>query len=239
MENLNGVGLSHSIQRDTDFEILRAAADLMWPSAGGWVYDSWRLLNDRIFDGRLVLSGIVFGLLPYGKRLGYYSPKYNIITLHESILGSRFNAWGIGFKLGQAYALDVLLHEMCHQAGYDSGRRTLPKEDHHHCHAWTDMVNSISHRAGLGNYFLPVYKRTKSSKKDGKSRKNIWVPSEPDVVSDAQARGLEIVPREAISRWPHNTRASGYYEARRKAATESLIQEWQPVSLSLARQEVG
>ena len=237
MENLDGGGVSLSIQRDTEFGILRAAADLMWPGAGGWVYDSWRLLNERIFDGRLDLSGIVFGLLPYGHLLGKYRPRFNIIILHESILGSRFNAWGIGFKLGQAYALDVLLHEMCHQAGTQFG---LDKGgDAHHSHAWTDMVNSISHRAGLGNYFLPVYKRTKSSKNGSKSRKNIWVPREPDVVSDAQARGFEIVPREDISHWPHNTRASGYYEARRKATTEALIQEWQPVSLSLARQEVG
>ena len=205
-EKLNANGMSLRIERDTRFEKLREAADLMWPGAGAWACDSWRLLNDYVWDGRLTFNGIVFGLTPWGGSMGYYRPDWNVITLHSSLLPEYRIHGGSAFAKGNAHALDVLLHEMCHQAGHQFGRYVFPKDpkvDYHHHHCWTDTVNEISTRAGLGDYFLPVYKRTKASKKNGeKGRGNIWVASDPDAVSDAQSRGLLIAPFEAIAHWP-------------------------------------
>jgi len=237
MENLNGNGLSQTTDRDR-FEKLREAADLMWPGAGAWSCDSWWLLNKYVWDGRLAFNGIVFGLVPYGHAMGYYRPDWNVITMHSSLLPEYRIHGGSAFAGGNAFALDVLLHEMCHQAGYQFGRYVYPKDpkvDYHHHHCWTDIVNDVSKLVGAGEFFLPVYKRGRDSKN---GRKNVRLFRDPELVADAQSRGLLIAPFEAIAHWPHHCRTD-WYAPRRQASTHDLIEEWKSISLNRVRQNVA
>lgn len=136
-----------------NFETLRAAAKLMWPGAGAWACDSWAALNKHVFDGRLEFGGIIFGITPGAEKLGSYFPPNNVIWLCPSVLPE----WAQGSfdpsKIGKlpparAFWLDVLLHEMCHQAAHQF-KRYQDGDNWHDSPGWHDTVKSINARVGL------------------------------------------------------------------------------------------
>lgn len=186
------------MDRAEKFNILRTAADLMWPLDGAWSYDTWQAHNEAYFEGRLEVGGILWGLTPHGHALGHHNGLYNVITLHESLLRpSSSNPWNMGDQLGLSLASDVLLHEMIHQAIEQqygsSGRELSPgRNSSHNNPYWVAEVNRLAPLFGLPATAQVVKQR----RIEGKVK---W----------AEQDGY--MSRSELSTWPYSVRPQGYY----------------------------
>jgi len=177
----------------TTIDLLRDAAEVLWPGVGAWVHDEWQKHNQQYWDGRLECGGIVFGLTPHGRSLGCYESIPNRITLHTSLLVPSGNAWHIANKLGKRYALDTLLHEMIHQAQYQLYDSKPPKNRGHVCESWAIEVNRISKSLGIEPR-ASVWKSTRTPKG----------PRLAAVDDNAWSRADQAY-------WPQAFRPAGYY----------------------------
>jgi len=183
------------------YDILRQAASVTYAGdLGTWLYDTWASHNQAYFDGRLRPCGIVWGITPHGHALGHYQFALNVITLHTNLIMEQesINPWGIGGKLGERFASDVLLHEMIHQANqqdYPDGMARV-HDDHnltsHNNEFWVSEVNRIAPLLGL-HIKASLIKRKRI---DGKQK---WLPDE------------NCISRDELSRFPYPLKPDVYY----------------------------
>jgi hypothetical protein len=172
----------------------RAALENLWGDAGTWAADTWTALNTEHFDGRVRYHGIVWGLTPHGRNLGYTSNPRRI-TLHPALLDPRGDAWAISSQLGTRHAADVLLHEMVHVALFAPGVDNPDSTPYHNTAEWCAEIVRITPQLGL-----PPIKAApvKPRRVDGK------VVRQP----------LDgYLSRSDIAHWPHSLRPAGYYVA--------------------------
>ena len=171
----------------------RGALENLWGAAGSWTADTWTRLNDTHFGGTLNYHGIVFGLTPHGHTLGHTYPTGRI-TLHTSLLDPRGRARLIGDQLGERYAADVLLHEMCHVALFALGIGNDNKHPHHNTVEWCAEIVRITPALGLSAIrAAPVTPR----RVDGK----------------VVRRPLDgYLARDDVARWPWSIRPAGFYD---------------------------
>jgi len=183
------------------FDILRKAASVTYSSdLGTWLYDTWANHNQACFDGRLTPCGIVWGITAHGGSLGHYSWALNVITLHTNLIMHRekLDPWGIGGKLGERYASDVLLHEMIHQSNnqYYPDEMARVSADHnltsHNNEFWVSEINRIAPLLGL-DIKASLIKRKRV---DGKQK---WLPEDG------------CISRDELSRFPHPLKPDEYY----------------------------
>jgi hypothetical protein len=171
----------------------RAALENLWGEAGTWVADTWTRLNAEHFDGSLRYHGVVWGLTPHGGRLGHPSNPGGRITLHPALLDPRSDAWHIRDRLGMRCAEDRVLHEMIHVVLLARGIPNTESEPQHNTPEWCEEIMRITLRLGL-----PAIKAVpvKTRRVGGK----------------VVRRELDgHLSRDAISRWPHTIRPTGYY----------------------------
>jgi hypothetical protein len=171
----------------------RAALENLWGEAGTWVADTWTRLNANHFAGQLRYHGVVWGLTPHGHTLGHTSNPGARITLHPALLDPRSDAWHIRDKLGMRFAEDTLLHECVHVALLGYGVPNTKEAPHHNTDGWCAEIMRITLRLGL-----PAIKAVpvKTRRVGGK----------------VVRRELDgHLSRDAISRWPHTIRPTGYY----------------------------
>jgi len=166
----------------------RRAQEVLWGEAGLWAHDTFAQLNAVHFGGEISHSGIVWGLTPHGARLGHCRHDGRI-TLHPALLDPKSDAWGIEPYLGEAYARDVVLHEMIHallfQRGLEAGHNGEP---------WCAEIVRLAPELGLKPIkAAPVVPR----RVDGKVRR-LPLPGHLD--------------RKTIATFPHPLRPASYYK---------------------------
>lgn len=171
-----------------------AAARVFWPAHADAIYTAFDELNETVFHNEIVNEGIVVGLTPHGKSLGYCEPPGRI-TLHPSLLTpASGNPWGIpADQLHISFMRDVLLHEMVHallQQRRDDAR--------HNGAPWCREVERISPLIGLGPVVAAQWKRTRIPKADGGGL--TYEPDKPGAI-----------PRASLASWPHALRPAGFY----------------------------
>ncbi len=195
------------------FQLLRQVAELYDPLVWPWAYDTWKLLNDKYFNGELKVGPIQWGLTEHGHFLGHYTPSVNKITLHTSLLKPDSIAWNYAGLLGERMAEDVILHEMLHQNIYQKlGTIWDNKNRSHNFQPWCDEINRLNPLMGLpGKATLIKQRRIKEEgvKGNGKAK---WLPSGDGTLSLKQ-----------LSTWPHPLRSSGYYEISCKEMLERMV----------------
>jgi hypothetical protein len=181
---------------ESNFEILRKAAEISDWGHGRWAYDSWSKLNDQLFDGRLKVGGIFWGLTPHGGSLGYYSPDRNAITLHTSLVMSSANPWGVRKLLGERYATDVLFHEMMHQWNLQIDGTCRVNGESHNQPLWCDLINVMVPKLGLKTDLVAAV--VKQRRVNGKVT---WLPR-PGFMARIQ-----------LATFPYKLRPAGFYES--------------------------
>lgn len=173
---------------------LRSFGQFCWGDFGGWIYDEWIDLNGACFEGSLKPSGIVWGLTPHGGSLGYYQPRFDVITLHKSLVDPHSPApWGIpAYQLNKIFASDVLLHEMIHQKIHQTGMNATGKSSHNNG-AWASEVTRIAGIIGINAKAATVKQR----RIDGKV---CWVPIDGHMTLSE------------LSRFPYSVRPGEHYD---------------------------
>ena len=195
-------------ESELKFKKLKEASSILFGEYGRWLYDEWAKHNGNYFFGELQVPAIQCGLTPHGSSLGYYTPAFNTITMHWSLVSKGKSvpflgkSMPFGIRPSKDLASDVLLHEMIHQylhqtGGYKEG------DDPHWCDAWISELNRLAPMMGLGQYYFTLYKRTK----ERGSRKNIYLPVE------AAPKGMKLAPRYSIPRFPSVLRPSYFVSA--------------------------
>jgi len=179
------------------FEILKASGELIWGPWGAWAYDTWAELNKQYFDNKLKIGGIIWGLTPHGGALGIYFPRHNLIVLHTMLAERRnWHPWDI--KGDDAYARDVLLHEMIHMSIRQSG--VLVGKDHHNNPAWAAEINRVAKLLGIDVHAECIKQRRVRDGNGKTTRQRTRAPVEGN---------LEL---KDISRFPHSVRPAGFYK---------------------------
>lgn len=163
-----------------DINILKSAAQILWPAHGAWAYEEWRRLNELCFDNELSPVGILWGLTPHGRSRGHYRPEDRTITLHLSLVKD-------GALLDEHNASDVLLHEMVHQKIAESSKPILGTSSHN-CGAWVAEINRISPLLGLDIRAEVV----RQKRVNGKVR---WSPE------------VGFLSQRELAEWPHSVRS--------------------------------
>lgn len=147
---------------------------------------------------------MLFGLTPHGSSLAYYRLDDRTITLHTSLLEpSSESPWSLGDVLGRAYARDVLLHEMVHQANHQTHGTTRARMGAHNNPMWVDEVLRISPLLGL-KVKAAVVKQRRVRKKGQRAGpgKVQWVV-EPGHMTRAE-----------LAAWPQSVRSRSFYKKR-------------------------
>ena len=170
----------------------REAMIVLWRDAGAWAHDTFDELNTHYFDGEIPQRGVVWGLTPHGGALAHCHSSGRI-TLHPALLDPRSDAWKIKRYLGEAYARDVLLHEMIHALLFARGI------DHkHNSQPWCDQVMRLAPMLGLGDVkAAPVQPRRINGKV---VRREL----------DGHLSQLQL------ARFPHESRDQTWYERNRR-----------------------
>lgn len=181
---------------ESDFEILRKAAVVSDWGHGAWAYDTWAELNHRLFDGRLKVGGVFWGLTIHGRYLGYYEPHRNGITLHPSLVKPSANPWGMRKLLGEKFATDVLIHEMMHQYNFQIDGTCRVNGESHNQPLWCDLINVMVPKLGLKTDMKAAV--VKQRRVGGKVT---WIPR-PGFMSRIQ-----------LATFPDPFRPAGFYEA--------------------------
>jgi SprT-like family len=165
----------------------RLAQQILWGDAGAWAHDTFTELNAKYFADEIPPSGIVWGLTAHGARLGHCHCDGRI-TLHPALLDPKSNAWGIEPYLGEAYAADVVLHEMIHALLFHRG-----VDAEHNGEPWCAEIVRLAPELGLEPIrAAPVVPR----RIDGKVRR-LPLPGHLD--------------RKTIAAFPHPLRPKEYY----------------------------
>ena len=180
---------------------LRSFGEHCWGEFGGWVYDEWADLNDQYF-GSLRPSGIIWGLTPHGRALGYYQPQFDVITLHKSLVDPHSSApWGIpAYQLNKIFASDVLLHEMIHQKIHQTDMDATGKSSHNNG-AWASEVTRIAKIMGLNAKAIEVKQR----RVDGQV---CWAPIDGHMT----IQDISHFPQVWRLGVPHSVRPGAYYD---------------------------
>jgi hypothetical protein len=174
----------------------RLAQTVMWGQAGEWAADTFARLNATYFGDEVPAAGIAWGLTPRG-RLGHTNYESGRITLHSSLLDPRSaNPWYQWGRLGEAFAEDVLLHEMIHCLLRARGVPSDEKTGRHNEQPWCDEIMRLAPLIGLGEVkAAPV----KPRRIDGAVRR----------------QALDgYLTQDELARFPHPLRPAGWYEAR-------------------------
>lgn len=205
--------LSSNYSESERFELLRQVAELYDPLVWSWAYDTWKILNEKYFNGELKVGPIEWGLTEHGRSLGRYTAVVNKITLHTSLLKPHSSAWNYTGLLGERMAEDVILHEMLHQSIFQKLRTTRDEKGRcHNYQPWCDEINRLNPLLGLpGIATISKQRRIKEKgiKGNGKAK---WMPS-----------GDGTLTLKELSSWPHSLRPEGYYEASCKEMLERRI----------------
>lgn len=176
---------------NTNGDRYRQAQEILWGEPGAWAHDTFDELNGRYFADEIPHAGIAWGLTPHGGRLGH-TRCTGRITLHPALLDPHSDAWRIEPYLGEAYARDVLLHEMIH--AYLFARSEEPD---HNGQPWCREVMRLAPSLGLGEVrAAPVVPR----RVDGR------------VVRRALDGHLD---RHQLAHFPHSIRPNDFYRADR------------------------
>ena len=228
LATLSQLASGDQLSKEEKLSLYKLASGLGMPSSiHSRVYDWWAEMDRDLFDSKLEPVLIHIGVTEYSGCLGTCAlvEGQSRITLHKGIIEQGWRLkdgavkpnddeddtarWGsYGPCLGEAFLKDVLLHEMIHsaQALHFTGRNADWRGDAHHCGSWSSMCNDLAGRLGLDAWF-PVYKRGKTSGKDGAKRQNVWKISNPD----DQAKGKAVVGFDDVSSFPHKQRQPSYY----------------------------
>lgn len=170
----------------------------LWGEAGQWAADTFTQLNKDLFSSEVPFNGIVWGLTPHGHHLGHTWQSSGRITLHPSLLSpSSLDPWQTGGLLGEAYARDVLLHEMIHALLFGRGL-TIEHESHHNTKPWCAEVVRLAGLLGIGEVQA--------------------APVKPRRV-DGTVKRLPLdghLSRADIAHFPHSLRADSFYRANRR-----------------------
>lgn len=137
------------------------------------LYDTWQLLNDRLFAGTLKPIPVHVGLSNHGKHGGFCAADHIAIQPYV-------------FQAGEWTG--VLAHEMCHQADHQDGityKAIGRVQNIHNSTAWCDRINSVMSLLDDKRFAAP-YKRNRAGE---------MVPT-----SDAPA-GLELIPYQGLKSW--------------------------------------
>lgn len=221
------------------FQILKTAATATYGALGTWTYDSYAEINQRYFNGEIQINGVQWGLTPHGGSLAFYSPWFDTITLHQSLLESPGNPWGMGRLLGKRLAYDVLLHEMIHQLLHQQ-KLYGSTDDAHHCQVWCNELNRLGRLLSLPHYYTLYRKTTKRVpiknsifigrycdletrrvRKPPTKAKSVWVPIDTEAAAKANSLGLLLADMRHLTTFPHSSRPPGYYTQ----AEQTLIDE--------------
>jgi hypothetical protein len=165
----------------------REAQRILWGDAGVWAHETFCMLNAQYFADEIPHSGIVWGLTAHGRKLGHCHCDGRI-TLHPALLDPKSNAWGIEPYLGEAYARDVVLHEMIHALLFHRG-----VDADHNSEPWCAEIVRLAPELGLKSIkAVPVVPR----RVDGVVRRQS-LPGHLD--------------RKTIATFPHPLRPKSYY----------------------------
>jgi hypothetical protein len=195
-------------------EALRTVAQHFDGPRGVWAYDAFDALNTAFFGGELPTPKIQWAITPHGGCLGLTrSGVRPVVTLHPSILGGseKDDPWNIDPSwLGEAYALDVLLHESIHIAQHSLRGGGVGPTSHNNS-AWIFEVNRIAPLLGMAGVSAGR-SRTKRVPVEGQS-----TPKGKPVTRVIRASEGNV-PHKAISTFPHGIRrhlgtADDYYRA--------------------------
>lgn len=219
IENMPIFVANNYLRHMKDLNILKQSADIIFGKYGRWLYEVWEKHNKAYFANQLHPPGIQCGLTPHGRTLGYYTPAYNTITIHWSLIGAsgrnkafpfRGKQYPFGLKPSKDLASDVLLHEMIHQYLFQTGQYKA-NDNGHMCDAWVNELNRIAPLIGLGQYHFSCYKRTKQKK----TRKDYYL-----ALNDAP-KGKKLASREAVVSFPYPLRP--YYKSSQIAISDTQI----------------
>lgn len=214
-------------------QLLRAAAVELYGDLGAWTYDTYTTFNELFFDGNLSLKGVQWGITPYSNSLGFYNPRLDSITLHQSLLEASSNGtgnpWGLGRKMGKSLSSDVLLHEMIHQWLYQQNYYKS-NDDMHNSKPWCDELNRISQLLKLPYYYthhIKITKRvpakdpvisgkycdleTRRVRKPPTKRTSMWVPVDKEAETKARQQNLILASYKYLLHFPYIARPSSYY----------------------------
>lgn len=168
------------------FKILRIATDITFPKWGAWLYDTWANHNRTYFDSQLSVVPIYFGWIAHGHSFGAYhaDDAYPRITIQQSVLDSSATDWQTLPLLGQRFVSDVLLHEMMHQAIYETRGHNGPNRvefetftgiSSHNNPAWCDEISRLAPLLGLGAIHAKPIKRVRPvDTSTGKKGDPVW-----------------------------------------------------------------
>lgn len=171
----------------------RAALENLWGPAGSWIAETWTVLNDKHFDGRLRYLGVIWGLTPHGRGYGHTSGAGRI-TLHPALLDpSGADPWKLGDQLGGAYAEHALLHEMVHVLLIERGVARDESGGHHNTREWCAEITRVTGQLG----WPPIQA----------------MPVRPRRVNGVVARQAHPghLDRAGIAAWPHSVAPKGCY----------------------------
>jgi hypothetical protein len=183
----------------------RAAAALLWGTAGEFAAEEFSRINREHFAGSVPPLPIVIGLTAFGRCIGLTRSGWLAaprITLAPEIFTGNHRTPGGTLMVG-----DVLVHEMAHAAlmlrGEDPGHNGEP---------WCRMLTELS---------PGVLGREVTAAPVGTRR----VPN-PDRESDPSAPKTKVVRRAepgALARtdlayWPQSLRPAGYYQGGQRIA---------------------
>jgi hypothetical protein len=204
----------------------RSVAGHYYGDKGVWAYDCFEALNATFFGGTLPWPCILWGLTAHGGCLGQTcsrNARAPVIVLHPSTLKGtgRRPPWGLPrLWLGQAYALDVLLHELMHvSVDYCLGGGSGPTS--HNNTAWVAEVNRLAPLLGLHGIEAGMNKVRRVVDPDAALTKT----GKPGT---RVARGSDgNLPHEVVARFPHAVRmhldtADAYYQAAGKLPPWSM-----------------
>ena len=118
------------------------------------LYEEWRKINDRWFDGQLLPIPISVIQSKYGKFAGYCLGMDHIAIQPSTY--AKASAWQL-----------TLHHEICHQADCQEGIR-YPKstgrlENIHNSQEWCDRINEQMSRMGDNRFAMP-YRRNREGR---------------------------------------------------------------------------
>jgi hypothetical protein len=160
---------------------------------GAWVFDEWKTLNDTLFYGENIVGEIIWGVTPWDRSLGYYSPGENRIVLHKTLMRPVYPTSDLNWKfrhLNKRKASDVLLHEMIHQRVHQTGG--WEGENSHNNHRFVDEVNRIANQLNIDINAKVIQRQTIQGKTIP------WV--EPGCLSSKE-----------LSNFPYSSRNPNYY----------------------------
>ncbi|NEP19618.1 MAG: hypothetical protein F6J97_22460 [Leptolyngbya sp. SIO4C1] len=199
------------------FKTLKTAAIVLYHDLGEWTYDTYADINRKYFGNAIALGGVQWGLTPYGSSIGFYNPKFDTITLHQSL------------ALRERLAYDVLLHEMIHQYLHQT-KRYGADDDAHHSQVWCDQLNRIGQLLELPYYYTlwrktterlpiddPIIKgrycdiETRRVRRPPTKAQSTWVPVDEQAKSIAESKELSLANHSQLLHFPQNSRPKGYY----------------------------